>query len=390
MTIAQNRSPILPLTSARFFAAAYIVLLHSVLWTNHVYTTTWTGRFLRNGYVAVGFFFVLSGYILAHVYLDTGGPFLKRKFWTSRFARVYPLLFASLLLDLPRYFLDYIHQPVHANRGKAIFHCLAVFFSESALLQAWFNTHLLAINAPSWSLSVEAFFYCVFPFVAIRIWNWSRRQGWLSILYLWGLAIFTPILVTQLRPEMFVQVETSTLQWTIMLMPIFRVFEFLAGVALCSLQREFSERVLPRARSRFGYLTIGAGIALFLLVIEVSNSIPFMAMFNGFLLPIYVLVIFGLVNIRGWLASMLSHKYMVILGESSYAVYLLHSPIYEYFSRIRPIETLPVWLLYCAAVMAASIAAFFLLERPARRLILSIARINPRIIQEEERVASES
>ena len=76
-------TPILPLTSVRFFAAFYVVLLHSVLWSNHVETSTWMGRFLRTGYTAVGFFFVLSGYILAYVYLDTDKPFNRRAFWTT-------------------------------------------------------------------------------------------------------------------------------------------------------------------------------------------------------------------------------------------------------------------------------------------------------------------
>ena len=387
MTTVRVPSPILPLTSVRFFAASYIVLLHSFLWTNHLYTSTWTGRFIRNGYVAVGFFFVLSGYILAHVHLNIDRPLQRKKFWISRFARIYPLLFVSLLIDIPIFFSTRLDSYGHDHLWKTILRTLIMFLSEAALLQAWWNTHFLGLNGPSWSLSAEAFFYLLFPFVAFRIWKWSRAAGGLAILYLWGCAMFFPLVVTLLRPALFSQIETSGLQWTIVLTPIFRIFEFLAGIALCSLQRDFSKSFTPQVRNQFGYLAIGTGLALFILTIEVANHIPFMAMYNGFLLPVYALVIFGLVNIRGWLASMLSHKLMVILGESSYAIYLLHDPIWDYFSRLRWENTTLLWILYPATVLFVSIGVFFGLERPARRMLLDRANIKPSVIQEQERVA---
>jgi peptidoglycan/LPS O-acetylase OafA/YrhL len=377
-------TPILPLTSVRFFAAFYVVLLHSVLWSNHVETSTWMGRFLRTGYTAVGFFFVLSGYILAYVYLDTDKPFNRRAFWTSRFARVYPLLFASLLLDAPN---DFLRRLSTHGIGSAFLRSFVTLLSECALLQSW-NGHFRDINAPSWSLSAEAFFYFVFPFVSFWIW---RRKGFKAFglfLLFWGCALFTPLLVTMRNPGLFVEVDSSHLQWAIELMPIFRIFEFLSGIALCSVQKSLAARLTSEKLNRLAYIFIAVACILFVVAIEFASQIPLLAMSNGLLLPVHGLIILGLTNIRGWLSSLLSHRYLFILGESSYAVYLLHSPIWLYFSRIHEINTLSVWFFYVAIVIGASIASFFFLEGPARKKILTLAGIRPRVLLKQEEATS--
>lgn len=373
-------TPILPLTSIRFFAAFYVVLLHSVLWSNHMETSTWAGRFLRTGYTAVGFFFVLSGYILAYVYLDTDRPFNRRAFWTSRFARIYPLLFVSLLLDAPNNFLSRLST---RGIGSAFLRSFAALLSECALLQSW-DGHFRVINGPSWSLSAEAFFYFGFPFISFWIW---RRKGFKALglfLLFWGCALFTPLLVTMRDPRLFVEVDSSRLQWAVELMPIFRIFEFLSGIALCSLQKELAAKLTSEKLHRLAHIFLVVACVLFAVAIEFANRIPLLVMSNGLLLPIEGLIILGLTNIRGWFSSLLSHRYLVILGESSYAVYLLHSPIWTYFSRIHKIDTLPVWFFYVAVVIGASIASFFLIERPARKKILTLASIRPRILLKQE------
>ena len=381
MAIAQIRSPILPLTSVRFFAAAYVVLHHSVLWTTGFSTYTWFGRFQRNGFVAVGFFFVLSGYILAHVYLNAGRTFQTKQFLISRFARIYPLLLFSLLVDIPRYAQDTVKSHTNFHVLKAFVRALPSF----VLLQAWFGSRLLALNPPSWSLSAETFFYLMFPFIAFYVWSIGKRQGWRSIASIWACALALPILVTLLIPSLFTQVDTSPVQWVIVLSPLLRVFEFLAGIALCAIQNGFAGKLSVESRSRAGYLAIVGAIGLFVVAIEFSNQIPYMAMSNGFLLPAFVLAIFGLVNIRGWLSSCLSHPWMVVLGESSYAVYLLHSPLWFYVSEICPAAAVWKWPLYLLALQICSLAAFYLLERPARTRILRLANVVPRVNQELEK-----
>lgn len=380
-----NRAPasqgtIYPLTSVRFFAAFYVVLVHSVEMSHHVDVSFWGGRFLRDGYTAVGFFFVLSGYILAHVYLDTDRPFSRLSFWTSRFARAYPLLFASLILDWPR---DLFTRIELHGWASGCLRSITEFVSEAFLLQSW-DAHLRNINAPSWSLSAEAFFYFLFPFVSFWIW---RRKGFKAfglIALFWMCALLAPLLVTLRHPMLFVEVDSSKLQASVELMPVFRMFEFFAGISLCSLQKSLAEKFTVVKMGRVAYLFIGIACALFISAIELSNHIPLLMMSNGFLLPVSALMIMGLANLRGWPAKVLSNRHLVLLGEASYAVYLLHMPIWSYFEKIHPIDSLPIWLLFVVIVIATSVASFIWLERPCRKAILRLATIRPRIILDQE------
>jgi peptidoglycan/LPS O-acetylase OafA/YrhL len=378
----QQKTPILPLTSVRIFAALYVVVLHCFLWSSHLYVTTWLGRFIRNGYTAVGFFFTLSGFILAHVYLNTDKPLNRRAFWTSRFARAYPLLFASLLLDVPRDLM--IRMALHGPLN-GVLRTFTMLAGESMLLQSWL-TIFTGLNSPSWSLSAEAFFYLLFPFAALWIW---RRKGAASIalfVMFWLCAMSTPSLVTHLRPALFIEVPASVMQHNIEVMPIFRVFEFFAGISTCAFQQTLRARLTDQQRSRFGWGALIAAGVLFCASIQFSNSIPLLVMSDGFLLPVYSLTILGLVNVRGWLQRLMSQPLFVLLGEASYAVYLLHGPLFEYVSGVHAIDSPGMWIAYLGLVMTLSIASFLWLERPVRRKILAWASIRPPVTLTQESV----
>lgn len=379
-TTPSLKGPILSLTSVRFFAAFYVVLLHSTMWTHHEDVSTWCGRFLRNGYTAVGFFFVLSGYILAHVYLNTDRPFNRRAFWTSRFARAYPLLFASLLLDAPH---SYAIRLTLYSVKIAIIRTAVAFTSEAALLQAW-DARFRNINAPSWSLSAEAFFYLLFPFTALWIWRCKGIRAATLLAFFWGCAMLTPMLVTHRDASLFFEVPTSVLQQRIELLPLLRIFEFFAGISLCAVQQSLTVRFDAVQRSRMAHAALAAAAVFFYVAIDHANQIPLLVMSNGFLLPTYSLLIFALVNLRGPLQNLLAHKSLVILGEASYALYLLHAPLWLYFSGLHAIDTLPIWLLFIAILLSISVASFYWLERPIRKLILARASIRPTVTLQQE------
>src|SRR5437868_6172740 len=89
------------LTSLRFFAAVYVVLLHYCPVPD---AAPWLVRTLiSRGFVSVSFFYMLSGFVLAHVY-RLAEPFSeqeRKRFWFNRFARIYPAYLLGFLAYAP-------------------------------------------------------------------------------------------------------------------------------------------------------------------------------------------------------------------------------------------------------------------------------------------------
>ena len=89
------RKPPLPaLTGIRTLLAIFIILFH--------FTPPHLGLlypFIDNGYVFVGVFFLISGYVLTYNYADRGKALVKRDFWLARFSRLYPVYLLVLLIS---------------------------------------------------------------------------------------------------------------------------------------------------------------------------------------------------------------------------------------------------------------------------------------------------
>src|ERR1700722_13625137 len=115
--------PIRSLTGARFIAALLVVCFHFV-----PHAPTWMNSIIRNGYLGVPFFFVLSGFILTYNYAsDSQRQIGARSFWVARFARIYPIYLVSLVLSLPFFFRDFPSQ-VPAIGGRVASDSGAIIF----------------------------------------------------------------------------------------------------------------------------------------------------------------------------------------------------------------------------------------------------------------------
>ena len=154
------------LTITRFVAALSVVLFHGgrrLAFVRHF-------PMLAAGPTAVGYFFVLSGFVMALVYYRPGVPFNFRNYLLARFSRIYPVYILSFVLTCLHYLniLSRIKPPkVWAN----------VF-----LYQAWIPDYALSFNIAAWSLSVEVFFYLLLPVLLL----WAMRRPvkeviWFSI-----------------------------------------------------------------------------------------------------------------------------------------------------------------------------------------------------------------
>jgi len=355
-----------PLTGIRIIAAAAIVEGHSwEYWgTDGAFLL---GMSLQHG---VSMFFVLSGFILAYSY-PTLGDVRARHFVLARFARVWPMhLFSTLVLFLlvPSA-LGELWQP---GEFFTILHYIT-------LTHAWYPTwqNFLAFNGVAWSISVEAAFYLTFP---LWIANWGKLN-WLKL----PLACAPLIIMIQYANGGALSAEPKapgiTLQGLLHFSPLARLPEFVFGVVVGDL---WTKRRFEWGFSISSAAEFLAGAALLLAVGYAYNFAhdPRVIQFfgpagafwieqNGFT-PVFVAFIFVMASSTGLLARILGCKPIVILGEVSFSVYLLHSILLRYYESFPGliVKHPSAWLaLYWIGVLAMSYLAFEFVETPARAWI---------------------
>jgi peptidoglycan/LPS O-acetylase OafA/YrhL len=349
------RRPALPiLTSLRFFAAAEVVIFHISV---NRQTPIPPGLLLdlaSGGYAAVTFFFGAT---------EQPGPDLgARRFWRMRFARLAPAYYLSLLLALP-ILVEYvsIHRPaLEAFVGPAL---VLVF------LQAWWAPVAPIWNFPAWSLSVECLFYALFPWLARVSARWSRTTLFVVCYVLIVAATIYRADFLALRggipdgrPDLYFQGYFP--------LPYLPLFVF--GMAL-GRQYMFGRRLSSRTHTAMLWL----GIGLIVLVFAGRSVLPWWTHSDAILVPAFALLIFGGAGATSG-APILASAPMVLLGESSYAMYILHIPIrlwLEIFLAAARIELSPgaFVLLYFMTVIVISALVFRHVETPLRQWITRTA-----------------
>ena len=155
------------LTSLRGLAALLVVFFHA----KELMADPLPGLFaplVENGYLAVDFFFVLSGFIISYRYADHFKQFdlsVYKNFMIKRVARVYPLHFFVMLLYLSIPFMYWItDRALSSDRWQML-----AFFSKLAMVDTWWLGYEFSWNVPSWSISAEFMAYLVFPLLVILL-----------------------------------------------------------------------------------------------------------------------------------------------------------------------------------------------------------------------------
>jgi peptidoglycan/LPS O-acetylase OafA/YrhL len=361
------------LTSLRFFAALYVVLFH----VHHdVRIAGGPGglgelarRLLDRGYVAVSFFFVLSGFILAHSYAQRA-PLRARPFYVARFARIYPVYALGLLLAAPIFLMRVRHSGDYALGSLEL--VLGLTLTQAFVPSLWY-----AVNIPGWSLSAESFFYVLFPRLFDRLASLVRTpaRAAMTLAACWLAALLPWLVVEYVVGVPLGARDASLLANFVRYCPLFSVFEFAFGVTLgLAYGRDF----LPLAWVR-RLLPLWIGLIIALLSIE---DVPHMALHDGLLAPIFgcLLLAFAADDRR---SRLLGAPVLVTLGEASYALYITHQPLWVYTKIVaeRGFATPNWWLvaaLYVALAIAVSVLVQRVVEVPARRLFVRVlAKADP-------------
>ncbi|MBC7430424.1 MAG: acyltransferase [Bacteriovorax sp.] len=354
------------LTSLRFLAAMHVVLFHNMnmLGTDITKLPNWLLAIISYGYCGVTFFFVLSGFILAYVYSDSmmKSETSSAQFYYARFSRIYPIYFLALIVDLPRgmaYFIEN-HSPLKMAASSVAY---------LVMLQSWHPRLATIWNSPAWSLSTEAFFYLIFPFVLPHIMKTRKNIIWIILFYM------VPLIIYYLITSIFrFNLEAGIHEVFWRSFPLIRMFEFLIGIYLGKLF--LHDHKVVQAIRKNTYLSgiifwVLAGGSLMLITQE--SFIPQSLFPNLILLPVFSLMILILISVKVPLAFMLRNKAMLILGSSSYALYILHVPMKPYIERINDLIPLsftgsPLFI-YLILMVVISLVVYYYIEIPAQKIL---------------------
>lgn len=334
------------LTGLRFVAALLVFLSH-VPWPS---APDWLQTMLAQGFVGVSFFFVLSGFVLSHSYTGriTGGEMSYARFMALRLARLSPLHLATAL--------PYVLVGVWRNNLTAPVALLNLTF-----LQSWVpdSTYYFSLNAPSWSLSNEMFFYlCFFPLCFV-----TAPRRWLLTALLGLTVVACAVYAVAHYNSVILLGERTVGHWVFYIFPGFRLLEFLAGMALYDLWRRGVR--LPRAALPLAWGLLFA--AMF-----VADSIPEAFRMSLFFLPVVTLLLWVHLDRSRAICGVLSGRTMVLLGEASFAFYMIHQPAIRICSRLvgeLPYRDLLVGASAFALSLVASLLLFLYFERPAERAL---------------------
>jgi peptidoglycan/LPS O-acetylase OafA/YrhL len=349
------------LTIARGAAAWLVVLYHirgSIAGLPAPVTAV-----LAKGYLAVDFFFLLSGFVIWlswHARFRNAGFAAIPRFLQKRIARIWPLHVAMLAVTAALALLLAAtgrHDPAFPVDELPL-HLL--------LVQNWGLTDTLRWNDPAWSISCELAAYLLFPLIAIAV-DWRRLTKPAAVSIIAALLIGLHSIMRD-QPDLGSDIARFGLARCLV--------EFTAGTILAALWL--------RARSAWPAMIAAAA----LLVVWAAGAPETLAVPGALAAMLLALAICsrpsGGAGSVGGIDRKLAMRVLHHLGEISYATYLSHFLLWKAFKLVvvtNPADVPPAQIaLYLALVLIASAALYRCVERPAQRWInrMPIRRFPPR------------
>ncbi len=334
------------LTALRFFAAMWVVIFD--FWPA-------LGRpmpaFIAKGYLGVELFFVLSGFILSHVYLGAVGErrFSYPGFLWARLARVYPVHLATLAL-MGAMVGAAILVGLPAGDKVLVWSSLP---AQLTLTQAWGLAPLGGWNHPSWSISAEWFAYLAFPGFAWLAWRLRARPR---------LAVGLAVLLVAALESAFARLAgfpltQATIAWgALRIVPCFSL-----GCAVFLLWASH-----PVRTSRTALVVCAMAMAAIVGAAQVAAP-------DWISVALFGALLFGLASVSGAGSTFLTSPVWTYLGEISFSIYMVCIPwqlasgkLLDHLLAGGGPAPLWLWLMQVLGVVPLAIVIHHLVERPAR------------------------
>lgn len=360
--LPHDRARTLPtLTGLRFPAALAVFLFHASLAAPSIeliasgrVESRFTSVMVYAGGFGVGFFFVLSGFILAW---SAPARDTVRAFWRRRFFRIVPAYLVAWVLAIA------LLGWSASTTGQKVL----TFF----MLQSWvpdLPTNY-SVDPPSWSLSTEAFFYLCFPLILVLAKRVApgRLKYWIGGIMAAVLAL--PLLMYAVIPVGSAVVpnrptDSANYEWFAYIFPPARLLDFALGVLVA--RAVISGRWRGVGMVPAGILFVGAYVLSFWTPLQYGLSV-------NCVIPAALLVAAGARADIERRFTLFRSRPAVWLGEVSYAFYLVQFIVLEYARTLLGprLFGVPAGLALlgaeCLVTVGLAWAIYALVERPVTR-----------------------
>jgi peptidoglycan/LPS O-acetylase OafA/YrhL len=289
------------LNTLRAFAAFAVINLH---WLNSEYPKLFGINHISNwgfGHYGVQLFFVLSGFLITNILINTGSSksiaLIIKNFYIRRFLRLFPLyyLFLVFLILLKDEF-------VTENIGWFLTYTVNFkFYSVGGLVDVWSN-HL-------WTLSIEEQFYLVFPFLILLI---KRKH-----------AFFIPIVLIVV--SLIFKFMNQGIEKPFNLLTITQLDMLGAGVGLALIKNRLSE-TFNLLTGKIGKTIMMVSLFACIWVYYFVDMTPEIWLtFDCLLLLAFSLLVANATNgFSGIVGRVFDNKVLIYLGKVSYGLYVYH------------------------------------------------------------------
>jgi peptidoglycan/LPS O-acetylase OafA/YrhL len=283
------------------------------------------------------------------------------RFWKARFTRIYPIYLLSLLLSLGTLSKEY------GSHTHGMFWAGIVL--TPLMLQGFIPSISTFLNTPAWTMSAEASYYVIFPWLAR--WKRPERAGpylW-KMAGVWMLGLVPGLLYIAFNPDGIAHPDRWSYGhwlWALKYTPYTHVASFIFGVMLA----ELDELIARDSRLRL-WLGLG-GFAGIYGLLTLGPLMPYPIMHDGLLMPLFGCIVLGLAG-KNPLATLLGIRPLVFVGEASYCLYLLHFNLWNMIHDSHVLNWLGLarfdpWLSY-VLLIAMAVTTLYLVEKPAQRIL---------------------
>lgn len=302
----QRRERFEVLDSFRGLCALFVVVYHL-----HVSDSIAEIAFFRGSSIFVEFFFVLSGFVLAHGYAFrenlSFGPFLS-----ARFFRLYPLhlfmLLVFVLLELGKWGALEFFGISFNNMAFTNDYALESILPNLLLVHAWTPfTNPLSFNTPSWSISIEFYMYLLLYLSLLM-------AGRVRML-VWGL----------LPAVMFYLMITGS---DLLLPAVMRGLSGFFGGVICYL---VYRRYLSRINVPVWLASLVEVVLILMVIAVVQSELEYRSVWATL---VFFLAVLWFSLEGGLLSTALKRDSLQFLGRLSYSMYMTHAAVIYLFTSL--------------------------------------------------------